>query len=35
MGFGAAGSCIAPAISSLSRLMAPQWILSRMIADDR
>lgn len=32
---GIAGSCVALAVSSLVRLIASQWILSRMIADDR
>ena len=32
---GIAGSCIALAVSSLARLIASQWILTRMIADDR
>lgn len=33
--FGVAGACAAVAASSLVRLIASQWILSRMIADGR
>lgn len=35
MSHGVVGSCVALTVSNLVRLVASQWILSRMIADDR